>query len=284
MANYIFEKSEMDAIANPTMEISGTTTSMTVAQMANALEGANATVQSQAEMIAQISELLDGKATGSGGIDTSDATASALDILAGETAYVNGSKITGEIQSLQASTYTPTTSDQKIFSGKYLAGNQTIKGDANLLAENIKSGVSIFDVLGTFVGESGGETGGATKIATGTYVATNSYGCIDVYIDHGLGETPNFFVMYANEQLSGAKMMYTYTLPKPHSSNNQNLPMGVGGGGSNYPYSSYSYAKQASTITASINLDENGSINYYASSTISYLEQGIEYKWIAGVI
>lgn len=51
-----------------------------------------------------------------------------------------------------AATYTPGTSDQTIASGQYLSGKQTIKGDTNLLAENIKSGVSIFGVDGTYEG------------------------------------------------------------------------------------------------------------------------------------
>lgn len=48
-----------------------------------------------------------------------------------------------------AKTYTPGTSNQVIAAGKYLSGAQTIKGDVNLVAENIKSGVSIFGVNGT---------------------------------------------------------------------------------------------------------------------------------------
>lgn len=46
-------------------------------------------------------------------------------------------------------TYTPSTSNQTIAAGTYCSGAQTIKGDANLVAGNIKSGVSIFGVAGT---------------------------------------------------------------------------------------------------------------------------------------
>lgn len=53
-----------------------------------------------------------------------------------------------------ATTYTPTTSNQTIAAGTYCSGVQTIKGDANLKAENIADGVSIFGVTGTHSGGS----------------------------------------------------------------------------------------------------------------------------------
>ena len=52
-----------------------------------------------------------------------------------------------------AQTYTPTTTDQTISSGRWLTGDQTIKGDANLVAANIKSGVNIFGVNGSYSGQ-----------------------------------------------------------------------------------------------------------------------------------
>lgn len=61
-------------------------------------------------------------------------------------------KVTGTIKSLAAQTITPGTEDRKIVSGRYLSGDQTIKGDANLLAENIKEGVELFGITGTYTG------------------------------------------------------------------------------------------------------------------------------------
>lgn len=74
------------------------------------------------------------------------------------TGYVEaGTKTaTHQLDVQAAQTITPSTSDKTIAAGKYLTGTQTIKGDANLKAENIAEGVSIFGVAGTHAGDSGG--------------------------------------------------------------------------------------------------------------------------------
>lgn len=82
------------------------------------------------------------------GTDTSDATATADDIIANKTAYVNGEKITGNIVRYNGTTYTPTTEDELFPAGAYNS-KIIVKGDANLLPENIRQGVSIFNVEGT---------------------------------------------------------------------------------------------------------------------------------------
>lgn len=57
--------------------------------------------------------------------------------------------LTASVTTKAAATITPSTSNQEIAAGTYLTGKQTISGDANLVASNIKSGVSIFGVAGS---------------------------------------------------------------------------------------------------------------------------------------
>lgn len=71
-----------------------------------------------------------------------------------------------------AATYTPKTSDQSIAASQYLSGAQTIKGDANLVAGNIKSGVNIFGVTGTYAG--GGSSGGNGNNNVEAYAITDT--------------------------------------------------------------------------------------------------------------
>lgn len=60
-----------------------------------------------------------------------------------------GVQLVGLMTTKAAATYTPGTSSQTIAANQYLLGAQTIQGDANLSAGNIKQGVSIFGIAGT---------------------------------------------------------------------------------------------------------------------------------------
>lgn len=67
--------------------------------------------------------------------------------------YHNGSgKVTQNIPTKGAQTYTPGTTNQTIAANQYLTGPQTIKGDPNLIPANIKKGVSIMGITGTYNG------------------------------------------------------------------------------------------------------------------------------------
>jgi len=89
---------------------------------------------------------------GSGGADLDLVTATAADIRKGKVIVdKDGNPLTGTMAEKPAATYTPKTTNQVIAANQFLAGAQTIKGDANLISANIKSGKSIFGVAGNLV-------------------------------------------------------------------------------------------------------------------------------------
>lgn len=117
-------------------------------------------------------------------IDLTADTATAADVLQSKTFHkADGTIATGSIAKLAAQTFTPTTADQTIAAGKYLDGAQTIKGDANLVASNIASGVSIFGVTGTFAG-GGGEL---SQIIERTISGNYENSTITIVGDHAFG-------------------------------------------------------------------------------------------------
>ena len=103
------------------------------------------------------------------GTFTNDATITANYILDGFSGYANGEKITGNIPSKDAATYTPGTADQYINANQYLSGAQTIAGDANLTADNIAQGKEIFGVTGTFTSDANA-TAESMQLGVSAYV------------------------------------------------------------------------------------------------------------------
>ena len=91
---------------------------------------------------------------------------------------VRGSN-TSQLTTKAAATITPGTTDQTIAAGTYLTGAQTISGDADLVAGNIKKDVQIFGVTGTYEG-SGGSTKNIQAYIGRASRTANSYGATDV--------------------------------------------------------------------------------------------------------
>ena len=151
-----------------------------------------------------------------GGVDVSSTTAEAADVLSGKVFYDSAGVLTsGGIQTVSAYAYdnicvvpsgyissqqeievgsailateiTPSVSSQIINAGGYLLGDVIIKGDSNLVASNIVSGVSIFGVPGEVVISSGAEVTLGVVDAQGKFQAFSFTGTIPT--DSGTPET-----------------------------------------------------------------------------------------------
>lgn len=88
-----------------------------------------------------------------------------------EKGYVSGGtkSATQQLTTQGAATITPTTTNQTaVASGRYTTGDVVVSGDANLVAENIAEGVSIFGVQGT-------HSGGGGDVATLTIDAPSNH-------------------------------------------------------------------------------------------------------------
>lgn len=196
------------------------------------------------------------------------ATASASDILSGKTVYIDGVMVTGtmttvtqatptifvspsglitasatqssgyvssdtksstkQLNTKGSTTYTPGINDQTISSDTYLTGTQTIKGDSNLIANNIKSGVSIFGVNGSYEG------GSVTKVFSGT-VDTTSSSTLSISLPEDVSNlTLSMFALTRRkaDAESGDGILSYSSFP-------QGAACGFGGLSSNYEYATF---------------------------------------------
>lgn len=80
---------------------------------------------------------------------TDSGTASAGEILSSRVAWVDGQAVTGTMPNIGQQSITPSTANQTITAG-YHDGTGFCAGDTDLTAANVKSGVNLFGVTGTF--------------------------------------------------------------------------------------------------------------------------------------
>ena len=102
-------------------------------------------------------------------INASNSTIRANNKLSADIKYADLIKAISGVKTKAAATYTPGTTNQIISSDQYLLGNQTILGDADLVAGNVRAGVILFnnaqgEIKGTFSADA---TANAGEILSG---------------------------------------------------------------------------------------------------------------------
>ena len=120
---------------------------------------------------------------------------------------------TKQLTTQAAKTITPGTSNQTAISaGTYATGAVTVKGDSNLVASNIKSGVSIFGVSGTCAGSKTSYVttvqGSGTRILKITGVPFQ-FKRLSLFITNYKYGTYNFIALFKNADDSNISIVYT---------------------------------------------------------------------------
>lgn len=182
--------------------------------------------------------------------------------------------------------YTPGISDQYILADQYLTGVQTIKGDSDLVASNIKSGVTIFNVEGSYVGgsEFNLEEPNAITPTKSTQEITPSSGydglskvtvnpIPDVYVNTSSGDATSSHILNGKKAWVDGEEI-TGNIPTKSSSD-----LSVSGATVTVPAGYYESSINKSVNTATqatptITIDENGLITASVTQSAGYVSSG----------
>lgn len=129
--------------------------------------------------------------------NTSDADATASNILLNKTAYVNGVKITGQMANIgEQNLVIDDVNDELSISAGYHDGSGKAKLDATekakIIAGNIKNGVEILGVTGNYTGSEliKATTGSATPSSSQQVVLPSSVGDYDYFTQFTVNAIP----------------------------------------------------------------------------------------------
>lgn len=183
-----------------------------------------------------------------------------------------------------AEAFMPGTEPQIIDAEQYLTGVQYIRGDEFLLPENIKSGVTIFDVAGEYKG-SGGLPSGVSALASGVFQPTEDIKS-NYAINHGLGVVPNFFLWWLEEDMSTTPVASLNIGGAIFGKNARYNATSTIVYTNHYFFRGYSTAPQitgtANSSTGTTYLNATSCRMMCSSSYL--LKAGYTYHWVAGVV
>lgn len=243
MANKIIDDMNLTNIANAIRNKKGTTNQMLPSQMANEISSIKTT-------------------TSSGGTDTSDATVNASDVLENKIAYGASGRIVGSMKNNGSQTINVYSANRSYTISKgYHDGSGSVQissADASkLIASNIKRGITILGVTGSYQGST---SSSGIQVKTGTTTLTS--------INTGLSSIDKF-IMYSNRILSEGLVNVVY------DSSKSDVTLTVCG---EYNY----YVKQCDVMTQTTGYSvSGGTFQWTDNSSLGSFMYDATYNWIA---